>query len=96
LSVIGEEGDVDLSKVDHKVLIDGFDENVFDHFEGKIAEKFRTATLDQLTVWVDPLDGTQVLIAEIHISFLLLTYLNILYHFLDHTIEFMTVFKSKE
>jgi hypothetical protein len=58
--VIGEEGDVDLSKVDHKVLIDGFDEKVFDHFEGKIAEKFRAATLDQLTVWVDPLDGTQV------------------------------------
>jgi hypothetical protein len=60
--VIGEEGDVDLSKVDQSVLVEGFDQNTFDHFEGKILEKFHNATLKDLTVWVDPLDGTQVLL----------------------------------
>ena len=58
--MIGEEGDVDVSKVDAEVLVDGFDEKVFDHFGGKIQERFQTAQLKDLTVWVDPLDGTQV------------------------------------
>jgi hypothetical protein len=58
--VIGEEGDVDISKVDEKVLVDGFDENVFDHFRGKVQDRFEAAQLKDLTVWVDPLDGTQV------------------------------------
>lgn len=59
LSVIGEEGDVDLSKVDSKILVEGFDEKVFEQFSGKISDKIRNATLEELTVWVDPLDGTQ-------------------------------------
>ena len=58
--MIGEEGDVDLSSVDQNVLVEGFDQKTFDHFEGKISEKFEKAALKDLTVWVDPLDGTQV------------------------------------
>ena len=58
--MIGEEGDVDLSTVDQSLLVDGFDQTVFDHYGGKISDKLRNATLEELTVWVDPLDGTQV------------------------------------
>ena len=58
--MIGEEGDVDVSKVDANVLVDGFDEKVFDHFGGKILDRFKSAELKDMTVWVDPLDGTQV------------------------------------
>ena len=58
--MIGEEGDVDLSSVDQSVLVEGFDQQTFDQFEGKISEKFHKAALKDLTVWVDPLDGTQV------------------------------------
>jgi hypothetical protein len=58
--VIGEEGDVDLSKVDQSVLVEGFDQKTFDFFEGKVPETFQNAALKDLTVWVDPLDGTQV------------------------------------
>ena len=63
LSVIGEEGHVDFSKVVEDVLVEGFDEKVFGHFEGKIPDRFTAAQIKDLTVWVDPLDGTQVNIA---------------------------------
>ena len=58
--MIGEEGDVDLSTVDQSFLVEGFDQSVVDHYEGKISDRLRNATLEELTVWVDPLDGTQV------------------------------------
>ena len=58
--MIGEEGDVDLSTVDQSFLVEGFDQSVIDHYEGKISDRLRNATLEELTVWVDPLDGTQV------------------------------------
>lgn len=58
--MIGEEGDVDVSKIDGKYLVDGFDQKVFDIFGGKLSEQFSAAKLEDLTVWVDPLDGTQV------------------------------------
>ena len=60
MSVIGEEGDVDLTTVDQSFLVEGFDKSTVDHYDGKISERLRNATLEELTVWVDPLDGTQV------------------------------------
>ena len=58
--MIGEEGKVDPSKVDNNILVEGFDQEVIDHFNSAIPERLRNATLKDLTVWVDPLDGTKV------------------------------------
>jgi hypothetical protein len=41
-------------------LVDGFDDDVFARFAGKLDERFRSADIKDMTVWVDPLDGTQV------------------------------------
>jgi hypothetical protein len=51
---------VDLDKVDKTVLVDGFDDKVFNVFGEKLQDRIRQAKLEELTVWVDPLDGTQV------------------------------------
>ena len=58
--MIGEEGKVDRCGVDENLLVEGFDQEFFDHFNSTIPERLRNATLEDLTVWVDPLDGTKV------------------------------------
>jgi len=51
---------VDITEVDPSVLVEGQDESIFSQFGSKLSDRVRKASLNDLTVWVDPLDGTQV------------------------------------
>jgi len=55
LKVVGEEGEQDLSKVPSDWIVKGGEEKVLSM---ACLEEFKSAKLEDLTVWVDPLDGT--------------------------------------
>ena len=57
--VIGEEGEVDVEKVNPDLLVNGLDQGVLDRFDQKLPEEIKLANFDDLTIWVDPLDGTK-------------------------------------
>ena len=59
INVIGEEGEVDLSKVNQELLVQGQDHDVIEFYKGKLPEDVEKAAFEDLTVWIDPLDGTK-------------------------------------
>lgn len=59
LSVIGEEGEVDLSKISSELLTTAQDQSVIDHYSEKLSSEIKEAKIEDFTVWVDPLDGTK-------------------------------------
>ena len=59
LTVIGEEGEVDLANVKSDLLVTEQDKSVIEHYEAKLSNDIKEAKMEDLTVWVDPLDGTK-------------------------------------
>lgn len=59
INVIGEEGPVDLNNIKPEMLVEGQDESVIKHFDGKLPENIVKAAFEDMTVWIDPLDGTK-------------------------------------
>lgn len=55
LKVVGEEGEQDLSQVPSDWIVKDLEENALDLI---CTDAFKTAKMEDLTVWVDPLDGT--------------------------------------
>ena len=58
-SVIGEEGEADLMKIKSDFLTSNQDETVFNHYQDRLPSHIQDAKIEDLTVWVDPLDGTK-------------------------------------
>ena len=56
LKVIGEEGDINIAEVNKEFIINDVDS---DALNISCPENWRNTTLEDLTVWVDPLDGTK-------------------------------------
>ena len=59
LTVIGEEGEVDLTNVKSDLLVTEQDRSVIELYEAKLSNDIKEAKMEDLTVWVDPLDGTK-------------------------------------
>jgi len=57
--VIGEEGEVDLANIKSDLLVTDQDKSVIELYEAKLSNDIRDAKMEDLTVWVDPLDGTK-------------------------------------
>jgi len=58
-NVIGEEGEVDVTKIDSNLLVKGQDQSVIDKFSANLPEHVKLANFEDLTIWIDPLDGTK-------------------------------------
>ena len=58
-SVIGEEGEADLQKIKSDFLTSNQDETVLNHYKDRLPSNIQDAKIEDLTVWVDPLDGTK-------------------------------------
>ena len=58
-NVIGEEGEVDFSKLKEDILVKGQDEGVLEFYGEKLQDEQKNATFKDLTIWIDPLDGTK-------------------------------------
>ena len=56
LKVIGEEGDINIAEVNKELIINDVDSGALNI---SCPEKWKNTTLEDLTVWVDPLDGTK-------------------------------------
>ena len=56
LAVVGEEGELDLARVDAAMIVRAADPAAL---QLPCPEQWRSAGLADLTVWVDPLDGTK-------------------------------------
>jgi len=59
VNVIGEEGPVDLKAIKPDMLVEGQDESVIKHYSEKLPENVTKAIFEDITVWIDPLDGTK-------------------------------------
>lgn len=59
MTVIGEEGEVDLTNVKSDLLVTEQDRSVIELYEAKLSNDIKEAKMEDLTVWVDPLDGTK-------------------------------------
>lgn len=60
INVIGEEGHVNVDQVKPELLItEGPDMNVIKHYQDKLTDEVQKANFEDLTVWIDPLDGTK-------------------------------------
>merc|ERR1719150_1116041 len=59
LTVIGEEGEADLQKIKSDFLTSNQDETVLNHYKDRLPANIQEAKIEDLTVWVDPLDGTK-------------------------------------
>ena len=57
--MIGEEGEVDLANIRSDLLVTEQDKSVIEHYEAKLTNDIKEAKIEDLTVWVDPLDGTK-------------------------------------
>ena len=57
--MIGEEGEVDLANIKSDLLVTDQDKSVIELYEAKLSNDIRNAKMEDLTVWVDPLDGTK-------------------------------------
>jgi len=57
--VIGEEGEVDLANIKSDLLVTDQDKSVIELYEAKLSNDIKEAKMEDLTVWVDPLDGTK-------------------------------------
>ena len=58
-SVIGEEGEADLMKIKSDILTSNQDETLLNHYKDRLPSNIQDAKIEDLTVWVDPLDGTK-------------------------------------
>jgi len=56
LKVVGEEGELDMSSVKDEMIVRDSDPKVL---ELTCPQEWSSASMEQLTVWVDPLDGTK-------------------------------------
>lgn len=59
LNVIGEEGHVEAKDVKEELLVTTADPAAMSRYEGSLPDEALNARLEDLTVWVDPLDGTK-------------------------------------
>ena len=57
--MIGEEGEVDMSKMKVTSLVTKADESVIERYRDQLPAEVMNARWEDLTVWVDPLDGTK-------------------------------------
>lgn len=57
LKIIGEEGEEDLSKIPKNLIIDQFDSKFL--AENVCPESFKDLSEKDITIWIDPLDGTK-------------------------------------
>ena len=57
--MIGEEGEVDLANIKSDLLVTDQDKSVIELYEAKLSNDIKEAKMEDLTVWVDPLDGTK-------------------------------------
>jgi len=59
LTVIGEEGEVDITKIQSDYLITDQDQSIINHYKDSLTTNLKNVKIEDLTVWVDPLDGTK-------------------------------------
>ena len=60
VAVIGEEGEVtDQAAKSDDAAAAGHDQSVIDMYEKKLPDEATNAAFEDLTVWIDPLDGTK-------------------------------------
>ena len=56
LKVVGEEGDLDMNQVSQDMIVRSVDEEVM---KTECPGEWSSVSMGDLTVWVDPLDGTK-------------------------------------